>query len=157
MTKQKIPDSLRDLVLKEAGFQCPYCGHRDGLNLTIHHIQRERDGGKTEYNNLIALCFNCHNRVDETRTIPDKDIRRLKRHLVQKSLTQPGVNALKVAHKDESGVVAHPFLVQHLVDANLLDYIEYQMSYSTDEGETEVTALYRITAEGREIVKQWIL
>jgi hypothetical protein len=43
------------------------------------------------------LCFNCHTRVDETGTISDKEIRRLKRYLVHRRLTQPGVNALKLA------------------------------------------------------------
>jgi 5-methylcytosine-specific restriction endonuclease McrA len=37
-----------------------------------------RDGGKTETNNLIALCFNCHHRVDDTKTIPKKEIKKLK-------------------------------------------------------------------------------
>jgi hypothetical protein len=157
MNKKKIPDSLRELVLTEAGHQCAYCGHRDGLNLTMHHIERERDGGPTDFNNLIALCFNCHNRVDETETIPDKDIRRLKRHLVRSRLTQPGVNALKLAYENRGGVVALPFLVQHLLDDGLLEYVEYQMTVPTDTGETEVTALYKITGPGEELLEKWVL
>ncbi len=115
MAKAAIPDSVRQLVLAEAGYQCAYCGHRDGLNLTCHHIERESDGGPTVLNNLIALCFNCHYRVDETKSIEPKDIRRLKRHLVHRHLTQAGVNALKLASRD-AGVVAFPFVVQHLVE-----------------------------------------
>jgi hypothetical protein len=103
------------------------------------------------------LCFNCHTRVDETGTISDKEIRRLKRYLVHRRLTQPGVNALKLAYNDSAGVVALPFLVQHLLDDGLLKYVEYQMTTSTDAGETEVTALYRITDDGKELLEQWIL
>ena len=158
MTKKKIiHDSLRNLILEESGYQCACCGHRDGLNLTFHHIQRERDGGKTTFNKLIALCFNCHHRVDETKTISDKEIRRLKRHLAHQRLTQLGVNALKLAYKNQVGVIAHPFAVQHLVEANLLQHVEEQTTYITDdEAEVEVTALYRLTNEGREVVEQWL-
>ena len=155
--KAKIPDSIRDLVLQEAGYQCAYCGHRDGLNLSMHHIERERDGGSTDFYNLIALCFNCHNRVDETNSITDKEIRRLKRHLVHRRLTQPGVNALKLAHENRGGVIALPFLVQHLLDEDLLNYVDYQMATDTATGEIEITALYTITDKGIDLLEKWIL
>jgi len=66
---------LKLKVLEETGYQCAFCGHRDGLNLTAHHIQRQRDGGKMEFENLIALCFNCHNRVDQSGSIRGTFIR----------------------------------------------------------------------------------
>ena len=61
--RKNIPDAVRSIVLGEAGYQCAYCGQRDGMNLTLHHIISERDGGKAEAANLIALCFNCHHKV----------------------------------------------------------------------------------------------
>jgi hypothetical protein len=36
--KKDIPDGIRLAVLDEAGYQCTFCGHRDGLNLTVHTI-----------------------------------------------------------------------------------------------------------------------
>ena len=157
LKKKNIPDGVRLAIFEEAGYQCAFCGHRDGLNLTAHHIKRERDGGKATYNNLIALCFNCHHRADETGSIPEKDIRRLKRHLVHRRLTQAGVNALKIAYKNRFGVIAFPFAVQHLVDEKLLLYVETQMTYSDDDGEAEATALYRITRKGEQLTEQWLL
>ncbi len=119
MKKKKIPKSVRLLVFDESGYQCAFCGHRDGLNLTAHHITPEKEGGKTTFYNLIALCYNCHHRVDETKSISRKDIRRLKRHLVHRRLTQAGLNALKLAYKNPFGVIATPFSVEHLVEEKI--------------------------------------
>lgn len=148
---------MRSIILNESGFQCAYCGQHDGLNLTLHHIIPERDGGRTDSNNLIALCFNCHHRVDDTKTINVKEIEKLKRYLVHRRLTQAGVNALKIAYKNPFGVIATPFTVEHLVDGNLLNHIETQMTYKGKEGKTEATALYRITEEGKNLTELWIL
>ncbi len=156
MAKTAIPDSVRQLVLEETGYQCAYCGHRDGLNLTCHHIQRESEGGPTAFDNLIALCFNCHHRVDETGSIESKDIRRLKRHLVHSRLTQAGVNALKLASSNEVGVIAFPFVVNHLLEEGLLKHVETQMEYEHAGHSTEATALYRITDAGRGLVEKWL-
>ena len=155
--KKNIPDSIRSIVLSEADFQCVYCGQRDGMNLTLHHIIPERDGGKAEYSNLIALCFNCHHRVEDKKTIPEKEIKKIKRHLVNKRLTQPGVNALKIAYKDSFGVIAPPFSVQHLLDDKLLEHIEAERYFVSIDGETEATARYRITKKGKELTERWIL
>ncbi len=148
---------MRLRILEEAGYQCAYCGHRDGLNLTAHHIQPDVSGGETSDSNLIALCHNCHNRVDNTSTISAKDIRRLKRHLVHRRLTQAGVNALKLAYENTTGVVSPPYAVQHLVEERLLKHVTYQMKYGPSDSEIEVTALYRITGKGRALVEKWLM
>ena len=156
MKKKKIPESVRLLVLEESGYQCAFCGHRDGLNLTAHHVKLEKEGGKTDFYNLIALCYNCHHRVDETKSIPRKEIRRLKRHFVHQRLTQAGVNALIIDYKNPFGVIATPFSITHLVEENLLKHEETQMSYVDKDGEIEATALYRITEKGKELAEMWI-
>ncbi len=155
--KKNIPKSVRNIVIDESGHQCSYCGQRDGMNLTLHHIVPEREGGKSIPNNLIALCFNCHHRVEDTKTISEKEIRRLKRYMVHRRLTQAGVNALKIAYHNPFGVIATPFSVQHLVEEKLLKHVETQMSYQDKDGETEATALYRITKKGKELVGIWVL
>ena len=115
MRKKKIiPQGIRLRVLEESGYQCAFCGHRDGLNLTAYHLLRERDGGKATVYNLIALCYNCHHRIDESGTMSDKDLHRLKRHLIHSRLTQAGMNALKIAYGNPFGVIASPFAVLHL-------------------------------------------
>lgn len=59
-TRRTIPTSVRDEVLREAGYKCanPVCRHI--LTLNLHHIVWVREGGGNEATNLIALCPNCH-------------------------------------------------------------------------------------------------
>jgi hypothetical protein len=74
------------------------------------------------------------------------------------------MNALKLAYENPFGVIATPFgviatpfAVEHLVEEKLLEFIETQMMYGDEEGETIGTALYRITAKGQRLVEQWVL
>ena len=58
-----IPANLRRRVLVEAGHRCaiPTCRH---IEVDIHHIIPWAEGQAHEYDNLIALCPNCHRRAD---------------------------------------------------------------------------------------------
>jgi HNH endonuclease len=58
-----IPTEIRRRVLVEAGHRCaiPTCRH---LDVEIHHIIPWETCRSHEYENLIALCPNCHSRAD---------------------------------------------------------------------------------------------
>lgn len=157
--KNEIPDSLKQILFQEANFQCAYCGHRDGLNLTCHHIKSKEDEGENHYNNLIALCYNCHNRIHESKTINDKDIRRIKRHLVHNFLTQSGVNALKIAYNDTDGFVsAVPSLVDHLEERGLLiPHASTQFPTIIKSMAVINNTIYRITDEGKKLYETWLI
>jgi hypothetical protein len=60
MPRIRIPDSVKALVLLEAGYKCanPTCRHI--LTIELHHIVWVRDGGDNDPGNLLALCPNCH-------------------------------------------------------------------------------------------------
>jgi 5-methylcytosine-specific restriction endonuclease McrA len=61
-------DSLRaryhklwEEILKRDGWRCQ---HRGSLkNLQVHHMQPEGLLGNDEANNLITLCYDCHERL----------------------------------------------------------------------------------------------
>lgn len=61
-SRESIPAKLRRRVLVEAGHRCaiPTCRH---IDVDVHHIIPWEKVGKHEYNNLIALCPNCHRRA----------------------------------------------------------------------------------------------
>ena len=149
--KKEIPDSIKDLVLSESNFQCAYCGHRDGLNLTCHHLVQRKDKGENSYNNLIALCYNCHNGIHDSESIKEKDIRRIKRSLVENFLTPIGVNVLKIAYKYKDGLVESPSsMVLHLVERKLLKVnrkIVYGLAFMSQ---------LEITSDGKELVELWL-
>lgn len=68
-SKRYIPTPLENLLFELAGHRCTLC-HAPWLE--IHHIEELSDGGKTEYENLIVLCPNCHTRV-HADGIPSKE------------------------------------------------------------------------------------
>lgn len=61
-TRPNIPAELRRRVLVEAGHRCaiPVCRH---IDVDVHHIEPWADCHAHEYDNLIALCPNCHRRA----------------------------------------------------------------------------------------------
>ena len=61
--RSKVPADLRRRVLVEAGHRCaiPTCRH---IEVEIHHIVPWAQCHEHKYDNLIALCPNCHNRAD---------------------------------------------------------------------------------------------
>jgi hypothetical protein len=58
-----IPAGIKRKVLVEAGHRCaiPTCRY---IEVEIHHIVPWNQVQRHEYENLIALCANCHNRAD---------------------------------------------------------------------------------------------
>jgi HNH endonuclease len=59
-TRRKISETIRQVVLLEAGYKCanPTCRHV--LTLELHHIVWVKDSGGNQPDNLLALCPNCH-------------------------------------------------------------------------------------------------
>jgi 5-methylcytosine-specific restriction endonuclease McrA len=59
--KGRIGLALRRLVLQKGKNQCWKCKKRlIRKNTHIHHLAPEVKGGKTELENLVALCVDCH-------------------------------------------------------------------------------------------------
>jgi len=52
--------SVRDEVLREAGYKCANPTCRNILTLQVHHMIWVKDGGESTAINLIALCGHCH-------------------------------------------------------------------------------------------------
>ena len=53
--RKKIPDKLRDEILREAGYRCGTT-----LAIHLHHIDEVKLGGGDSFENLLALCPTCH-------------------------------------------------------------------------------------------------
>ena len=140
-----------DLLYGETDDACAMCGTRGQDNLTVHHI--DSDPPRDEYDNMLVICYNCHMRHNQGRPPTRQEIEDRKRHLIAKTLTQYGVNALKIAARNSFGVVAMPFLLYHLVHLDLMSQEEVQMGYGEQE---DVTARFAITDSGRRFVQRWL-
>ena len=63
-----IPAEIKRRVLVEAGHRCaiPTCRY---IDVDVHHIVPWETCQKHEYENLIALCPNCHRRAHKNNVI----------------------------------------------------------------------------------------
>lgn len=55
-----FPKRVKDQILVLCARHCCVCHTNAGLNMEIHHIKPEAQGGENTLENAIALCFNCH-------------------------------------------------------------------------------------------------
>lgn len=140
---------LYDWLYGETDDACAICGIRGPERLTVHHI--DGNPGNNVYENTIVLCHNCHHQHHQGKGLEAAKIEERKRHLITKTLTQYGLNALKIADRNEFGVVAIPFLLYHLVDLGLMTKEESQMSY----GPVDVTVRFAVTPRGRDLLGRW--
>jgi hypothetical protein len=104
---------LEDWLYNETDDSCAVCGIRGTHILTVHHIDNTRSNNF--YDNTIILCHNCHTQHQQNKGLTRKQIENHKRHLIQKTLTEYGLNAMKIADRNKFGVVAMPFLLYHLI------------------------------------------
>ena len=141
---------LDDRLYAETDDTCATCGLRGLSVLTIHHIDGNRENNV--YDNMIVLCHNCHHRHHQGKGLTKTQIIDRKRHLMLKTITQYGLNAMKIAERNGFGIVAMPFLLYHVVDLGYLSKEESQMGYGDQE---DATARFAITTKGREILSKF--
>lgn len=142
--------NLDDYLFGETDDACAICGIRGTKILTVHHI--DNNHSNNTYRNTIVLCYNCHQSHHENKGPTAKEIERRKKHLIQKTLTQYGLNALKIAHRNKIGVIAMPFLLYHLVDLGYMTKEEDQMG---DGLQNDATARFVITEEGINLLRKY--
>jgi len=78
-TRDKIAFSKRNL-LKRDHYTCAYCGRQGTTALTIDHIVPRARGGRSDWKNTVAACFEC-NSAKADRTPQEAGMRlRIKPH-----------------------------------------------------------------------------
>jgi 5-methylcytosine-specific restriction endonuclease McrA len=58
-----IPLAVRQAVLDRDGAQCQGCGTAGENRLTLHHLVYRSQGGAHDPENLVVLCWKCHELV----------------------------------------------------------------------------------------------
>jgi hypothetical protein len=139
-----------DLIYLETDDSCAICGTKGIRILTEHHIDSDRSNN--EYDNLIVLCHNCHHKITNNKGLSEEEIKNRKRHLINKTITTYGLNAMKIAKRNTFGVIALPFLLYHLVDLGYMSKEEDQMGYGEQK---DATSRFAITEKGKSILDKW--
>jgi len=143
--------TIKEILFLETGDSCAFCREPEKENLTIHHIDRNKENNA--YDNQIVLCYNCHQRHHEKNTITLKDIKEKKKLLIINTLTQYGVNALKIAYRKKGSIVAIPFLMYHLVDMGYFKQTGLEMW----QDDIDILAKFELTEDGRKLFRRWFL
>jgi hypothetical protein len=80
MTRDNIPANVKRAVLVEAGHRCaiPTCR---ATTTEIAHIVPWAESQNNSFENLIALCPNCHTRFDQKKEIDQLSIKLYKQNL----------------------------------------------------------------------------
>lgn len=150
--------SVEDLLYLETDGGCACCGLRDIRVLTVHHIEEAKPKNEN-YDNKIVLCHNCHDSHHNSKGLTKEEIQTVKRRLIIKTLTRPGLNAMKQALR-KGRVIAAPFLVNHLVEQQFLEYKEVVTNFAPDDSwleHIEIAAIYELTEPGRQLMERWSL
>lgn len=142
--------NTEEILFFETDNSCAYCGIRQRENLSKHHI--DEDNKNNVYDNQIVLCHNCHHRITNKKGISPKKIKEIKKVLIHKTLTQYGINALKIAYK-KGVIIASPFILYHLVDMGYLKQTDIHAW--TDE--VDYLATFKLTNKGRKLYQDWFL
>lgn len=58
-----IPDSVATKILVKSARHCCICRRFSPLQIQIHHIVEQSDGGSNDEDNLIPICISCHSSV----------------------------------------------------------------------------------------------
>ena len=151
--------STEDRLKFESDGGCSHCGLRDARSLTVHHLDQTEPKNE-DYDNKLILCRNCHNGHHAGKGPTAAELKDIKRRLMIKALTIPGLNALKLAYR-RGLVVAMPFLVNHLVEHQYLEYKETVSNWLRNEQDPEtlvdMTVVYTITVRGKQLLEKWAL
>lgn len=128
-TRPPIPADIKRRVLVEAGHRCaiPTCRY---IEVDVHHIIPWAQCQTHEYDNLIALCPNCHRRADAGE-IDRKSLRLYKFNLrfAHDKYSQLEMDILFELNRipAEQGMMWPPFmhiLLKRLIDSNFLQVIQ---------------------------------
>lgn len=124
-----IPAELRRRVLVEAGHRCaiPSCRY---IEVDIHHIIPWSQCNSHEYDNLIALCPNCHRRAGQNE-IDRKSLRLYKVNLrfAHDKFSQVELDILFELNSMQPGesIQWPPFmhiLIKRIVDAHYIEIVK---------------------------------
>ncbi|MBU1178656.1 HNH endonuclease [Patescibacteria group bacterium] len=157
MTRSQIPRNLKRKIIVEAGHRCaiPSCRFP---TTEIAHIESWTKTKEHKYENLIAVCPNCHTRYDNGE-IDKKSMLIYKQKLIFLSdrYTKFELNTLNYLRDKEKVIVRGYLLVQNLIDDGLVQNVNTITYFTYSDGIREDTEFVIIlTEKGKQFIDNWI-
>jgi hypothetical protein len=116
---RNIPNEIKRKVLIESGYKCAIHTCNNNNDLDIHHIIPFEKCNKHEYENLIALCPNCHRKADKGQ-IDRKALFFYKARLQKILLNESNIS-------EEASYLWRTIKIEEEIDGN--PYYSYQIEY----------------------------
>lgn len=158
-SRPAIPAELRRKVLVEAGHRCaiPTCRH---IDVDIHHIIPWEKCREHKYENLIALCPNCHRR-SHTGDIDRKSLKLYKTNLrfIHDKFSQLEIDILFELYKKFTPPKRMPcpsfigILIGRILDSGYIKYHE-EKGFVSFGGVKESPDYLSITQKGMEFIEE---
>ena len=157
-----IPAELRRRILVEAGHRCaiPTCRHP---TTEIAHIEPWRKVREHKYENLIALCPNCHKRAEDG-DIDRKSLRIYKR-ILQRLTDRYNRFELNVLNELRQGRPVNMagnmlLLIKNLLDEGLVTIREGiargNVALNVRMGTIPINVQVILTEKGEKFIKEWM-
>jgi len=157
-----IPSELKRRILVEAGHRCaiPTCRHP---TTEIAHIIPWDKVKKHEYENLIALCPNCHARADRGEI--DRESLRICKRILQRLTDRYDRFELVILNELRLGkpvIMAGNMLllIKNLLDDKLVsintDINIDGITYSVSIGDIPLNVEVLLTDKGKQFIDEWI-
>jgi hypothetical protein len=154
-----VPEEVKRRVLVEAGHRCaiPTCRNPDA---EIAHIVPYRKVQEHKYENLIALCPNCHARADRGEI--DRKALRMYKRILQRLTDRYDRFELNVLDELRQG---HPVMISGsmvLLIKNILDDNLVQLPFGFSWGMViytygrDNTVNVSLTKKGEEFISEWL-
>ena len=156
MSRSNIPAELKRRVLCETGHRCAIPTCRE-IIVEVHHIVPWSECKEHNYENLIALCPNCH-RLADRKHIDRKSLRIYKANLryAHDKFSQLEVDILSDLYKEpENASLQFPsflmILINRILDA---EYVEVELPKSSVQilGMEMKPVYLFLTDKGREYI-----
>jgi hypothetical protein len=159
MKRPDIPRQLRRDILVEAGHRCAIPTCRAPL-YDAAHIVAFKEVKEHRFENLIALCPNCHRQYDRG-DIDRKSLRQYKANLSVLNSRygdlERRVLTLFAQQPDEDKVKlpgGNLIFVMYLIDDGYLEHVGHSEGHREDEFPNY--DIFRLTEAGREFIQKWL-
>jgi hypothetical protein len=156
MSRPKIPTELKRRVLLESGYRCAIPTCRFPITENAHIISWAKTK-EHSYENLIALCPNCHTLYDSGR-IDKKALVAYKKKLIflHEIYSRFELDVLDYLKIHKRALIPGEILIKRLLDEELVELEEEIMSQGFDDGE-DIRAFFSIilTEKGRKLLDDW--
>lgn len=157
-TRPKIPKEIERRILLESGYRCavPTCRFPVTENA---HIVSWAEAKEHRYENLIALCPNCHTLYDTGRMSKQALIAYKKKLIFLNDVySRFEIDVLDYLKSHKRAVVPGEIVIKRLLDEGIVSVEEIIMWQSFNDGEDIPSIIaVKLTENGIKLIQDWSL